>query len=536
MKQNSFFSKPPNLIPPERIPEGCYYDPVAAERPIIFGEKLLKHIKGEWAGRAIILEEWEKDILRCVFGWKKADGTRLIRVLYLEIPRKNGKSLLVTVISLFMLFCDGEPGAEIYAGASEKRQARVVFDQAKAMYKKSIGLRKRGRAFKDRIVYKDSFFEVISADADTKDGYNAHLVIIDELHAQKNRKLYDILRTSMGSRRQPLEVYITTAGEDENSICYELHDYTIKVNQGILKDPAHFGLIYGADRDDDPGDPRVWTKANPNLGVTIKMDYMEKMYQEALAKPTKMPTFKRLHLNIWTKEKDIFIPYDTWKRCARKYTLDDLEGTCYGGVDLSSNIDVTAVSFVFPNEQYTRFREVLHCFIPEATAAIKEAEDRVPYRLWAEQGWVTLTPGEVIDYDFVQAYIDKFMVRFDVREIAFDAWGATQMLNALQKSGAEVIDFRQGFKSMSPAMKDFEALIVSQQLQHQNNPVLNWMMSNMSYIEDPSGNIKPDKGASRRKSRVRIDGGVATIMATARALVYRPDDGSIYEDRGIITL
>lgn len=510
-----------------------YWDEEAAQLPIDFAAKYCKHTKGEWAGRPVVLDEWEIEIIRTIFGWKRrSDGARRYSTLYLEVPRKNGKSLIASVIGLFMLLCDKEPGAEVYSAATDRRQAGLVFNTAKSMVKKSPALSKRAKPYKQTIVVEksDSVYEVLSAEAYTKDGLNASAIIFDELHAQPSRELYDVLRTSVGARRQPLEVYITTAGTNIESICFEVHDYAEKVNAGVIKDDTFLGVIFAAAADDDWTDPKVWAKANPGLGTSVKLEYLQKRCNEAKAKPSFLNTFKRLHLNIWTGAGASWLPWDLWAKRADDYSFEDLLGQkCWIGVDLSKRIDITAMTAVFYDEETNGLQSWHKFFMPEERAEEMQARDRVPYIQWSKDGFLTLTEGNVVDYDVVYQEILAWHKSFEVVETALDRWGSTAIATALKKKSIEPVEFGQGYRDMSPAMKDLESLIMSSRFKHPNNPLMNWMMSSVVVKTDEADNIKPDK----RKSRNRIDGPVSLIMASGRCLASTENLSSIYDEEDL---
>lgn len=518
------------LAPNECYFDLYYWDEDAAQLIIDFASRYCRHIKGEWAGRPVELDQWEIEILRTVFGWKrKSDGNRRFSTLYLEVPRKNGKSLIASVIGLFLLLCDKEPGAEVYSAATDRRQAGLVFNTAKQMVKKDPALSRRAKPFKQTIVVEktDSVYEVLSAEAFTKDGLNAHGIIFDELHAQPTRDLYDVLRTSVGARRQPLEVYITTAGTSLESICYEVHDYAIKVRDGIIRDDTFFGKIYAADAEDDWTSPEVWAKANPGLGTSVKLEYLQKRCNEAKAKPSFLNTFKRLHLNIWTGEGQSWLPWDLWAKRAGDYSIESLLGQkCWIGLDLSKRIDITAMTGVFYDEELNGLKSIHKFWMPEDRAEERAAQDRVPYLQWAEQGFLELTEGNVVDYQVVFNEILDWHDKFDVVETVLDRWGSTAISSALQKRDIEPVEFGQGYRDMSPAMKDLEALIMQARFLHPNNPLMNWMMSSVVIKTDEADNIKPDK----RKSRNRIDGPVSLIMASGRCLASTEDLSSVYDE------
>ena len=435
------------------------------------------------------------------------------------------------------MVADGEPGAEIYSAATKRDQAKITHAEATRMVKASPALRREIRIYKDNLHIEGtaSKYEPLGADADTMDGLNVHMAIVDELHAHKNRTTWDVLETATGSRRQPLMFSITTAGYDRQSLCYELHDYAEKVLAGVVQDDSFFGIIFTLDEGDDWQDEAVWIKANPNLGVSKKIDDMRRLALQAKEIPSKQFAFMRLHLNLWTQSETKWVPWEHWQACGKAVDGAGLRGrSCYGGLDLSSTSDITAFVMVFPPQLDEDDYQVLcRFFIPEEAMIARSRNDRVPYDAWVRQGYITATPGNVIDYDFVLAQIDEDMQAYDLPEVAFDRWGATKIAQDLMELGGEefMVQFGQGFASMSPPMKELEKLILSHKLAHGNNPVLNWMADNLVARQDPAGNIKPDK----EKSREKIDGMVALIMALDRA-IRNVDSGSVYNERGVLTL
>lgn len=512
---------------------GFWFDKKAADLAVAFFEKLLMHSKGEWAGQPFRLQEWQRDdIIRPLFGWKRADGTRRYRHAYIEIPRKNGKSTLCSGIGLYLLLADGEPGAEVYSAAADRDQARIVFDEAKAMVESSPALSEYAKPLRNTIVVHSqrSFYRVLSADAYTKHGLNAHGILFDELHAQPNRELWDVLNTSTGARRQPLMVMITTAGVyDPESICWEQHEYARQVLDGAIDDPFFFAYIAAADEDDDWTSPVAWAKANPGLGVTIKHDYLDGECKRALASPAYQNTFRRLHLNQWTAQEERWLDLAAWNACKRE--LPDLSGrACFAGLDLSSTTDISAFVLCFPPKDEDEPYWLLPFFwIPRDNLFERVRRDRVPYDAWLRDGLLEATPGNVIDYYYIEQTVRNLATEYDIQEIAFDRWGATLLYQRLEEARQTMIQFGQGFASMSPPMKEFLKLVLSQRIAHNGNPVLRWMVDNVVARSDPAGNIKPDKA----KSRNRIDGVVASIMALDRAVRYAP---SVYDERGILEL
>lgn len=519
---------------------GLRFDADAGQHVIDFFQ-FLRHSKGEWAGQVVHLEDWQQFILWVVFGWKRADGTRRFRTAYEEVARKNGKSTCAAGMGLYLFFGDGEAGAEVYTAATKRDQARITHSEATRMVKRSPSLRTRIQVFKDNLSIEGtaSKFEPLGRDTDSMDGLNVHGVVADEVHAWKTRDTWDLLETATSSRRQPLMIGITTAGFNRQSLCYEQHEYAIKLLEGFgnpngFHDDSFFGIIFTLDEGDDWEDESVWIKANPNLGVSKKLDNMQEKAAKAKAMPSALNAFLRLELNIWTQSETKWIPRVHWDACSGSVDASALRGMrAYGGLDLSSTTDISAFVLVFPPEtESDGYRVLCRFFIPDESMRERTKRDRVPYEAWVRQGFITATPGNAIDYDFILAQIDEDAQAFDLREIAFDRWGSTKIIQEIEERELTCVQFGQGFASMSSPMKELEKLILSHRLAHGNNPVLNWMADNLVALEDPAGNIKPDK----ERSLERIDGMTALIMALARAIVHDDSDKSVYEERGLRTL
>lgn len=499
----------------------------------------LKFTKGEWAGRPFILQPWQKKFIRKLFGYVNKDGTRRYRTAYLEIPRKNGKSELAAAIALYLLFADGEPGAEIYSAAADREQASLVFNAAATMVRNSKSLSKISRIINSqkRIVFykKNSFYRAISSEAYSKHGFNAHAVVYDELHVAPNRDLWDTLQTSMGARRQPLMLAITTAGYDRNSICWEVHEYARQVRDGVIKDPSFLPVIYSADPEDDWTDEKVWAKANPNLGVTIKLDFLRQECQRAKEIPAYQNTFRRLYLNQWTQQDTRWIDMEAWRECGGKVDYEELANLrCWAGVDLSTTTDISSCALVFEPDSDGVVHVLSYNWVPRENIAARVRRDRVPYDLWAQQGHITATEGNVIDYDYIRiAITDEIKRRFPLLQVVgYDPWNATKWAIDLESEGVPVMEVRQGFKTMSPACKELERLIIGRKLRHNNNPVLTWAMDNLVVEQDPAGNIKPAKD----KSTERIDPAVAVIIAISAMLQSEAPEESAYESRGVFAV
>jgi phage terminase large subunit-like protein len=407
-----------------------------------------------------------------------------------------------------------------------------VFDDAKAMVFASPALLQRGRALKRAIVTNQgSAYKVISADANTKHGYSPHGIIFDELHAQPNRDLYDTLRTGRGARRQPMEVYLTTAGYDRNSICWEVHEYAQRVLKKIVEDESFLAVIFSADETDDWKSPETWTKANPNLGISISEEYLQAECLRAQQSPAYENTFKRLHLNLWTSQSKRFIPMDAWDASSGEIDPIDLEGLpCYAGLDLSCTTDLTALVLVFPVGDEYKILPFFWC--PQEGIVERSRRDGVRYDLWAQHGQLTSTEGNVIDYRSILKKLDELRKVYEIREIAYDRWGAPKISQELIEAGFKIIPFGQGFGSMSAPTKELLTLTLAKRMVHGGHPVLRWNMDNMVVRTDPAGNVKPDK----EKARQRIDGAVALIMGLDRAQRNAAGGTSVYATRGIRTV
>lgn len=516
----------------------CWFDAERAQLCIDFFQEHLCFIEGEKAGQPFDLEPWQQSILANLFGWMRPDGSRRYREAFIFVPRKNGKTPFVAGIVDMVAFVDGEAGAQLYAAAGEREQAALTYRHAAGMIARNPELAKRSRAyrtFKSIEFYDgDCVFKALSADADTKHGLNAHLVVNDELHVQKNRDLIDTLETSTASRRQPMIIHITTAGFDKHTICYEKYSYAEKVRDGSIDDPKFFPVIYEALEDDDWTQEETWRKANPNLGVSVSLDYLKSACKEAQDVPAKENTFKRLHLNIWTEQETRWLSMSKWNACDEKCDETKLFGKpCFAGLDLSSNKDITAFVMAFQVDNSVVL--IPRFWIPKANATERERKDGVPYSVWERQGFLTMTDGNVIDYEYVIDDIMKDYEKFDVRGTAFDRFGFEAVRQRFIRVGADeskFISFGQGYLSMSPPMKELEKLVLEGAIVHNDNPVLKWMASNVAVLQDPAGNVKTNKD----KSSEKIDGIVAAIMAIGLMTIDPGPETSVYEKRGIIAI
>ena len=513
------------------------YNQEAADHAVNFIQCLC-HTKGTWAGKPFELLDWQEQIIRDIFGILKPNGYRQFNTAYIEIPKKMGKSELAAAVALLLTCGDFEERAEVYGCAADRQQASIVFEVAADMVRMCPALSKRVKILTaaKRIVYipTNSFYQVLSAEAYSKHGFNIHGVVFDELHTQPNRKLFDVMTKGSGdARMQPLYFLITTAGTDTKSICYETHQKAKDIIEGRKIDPTFYPVIYGADENDDWTDPKVWKKANPSLGITVGIDKVRAACESAKQNPAEENAFRQLRLNQWVKQAVRWMPMEKWDRCAFAVNEDELEGrVCYGGLDLSSTTDITALVLVFPpTDDDDRYIVLPYFWIPEDCMEQRVRRDHVPYDIWERQGLMQTTEGNVIHYGYIEKFIERLGERFNIREIAFDRWGAVQMVQNLEGMGFTVVPFGQGFKDMSPPTKELMNLVLGEKIAHGGHAVLRWMMDNIFIKTDPAGNIKPDK----EKSTEKIDGAVATIMALDRAIRCGNDtSASVYDGRGLL--
>jgi len=528
-------------------PKGFAFDAAAGERVVRFVESFCRHSKGEWAGKLLVLEEWQRELVRQAFGWKRRDGTRRFRCLYWEMPRKNAKSTLGSAIGLYLLVADDESGAEVYSSATMRDQARIVWSAAAAMVKASPELRRFVKAQRNNLSCEKlgSKFEPLSADSSTLDGLNPHGNIVDELHAHKTRGVWDVLDTAMGARRQPLTLAITTAGTYEpESIGWQLHNAACQVLEGAYEDDALHAFIACADEGDDYFSAETQAKANPNFGVSVKPDYLARQAEKAKHEPSFLNEYLRLHLNVWTQQVTRWLSLDAWNACepellpgvdVRAFALErekSLEGrSCFGGLELSTKLNLSALVLAFVGADGTA-DAVCRFWLPASTAERLEKQGQRQFATWAREGWLTLTPGDVVDYEFIRREVSALAKRYAVREVAFDPYGATDLSTRLQGDGLAMVEVRQGYRSLSEPSKDLEGRVVSGKLRHAGNPVLRYCVGNAAVSLDAAGNVKPDKA----KSSGRIDGVVALVMALSRVIGGKPEPKSVYETRGLLVL
>jgi phage terminase large subunit-like protein len=522
---------------------GLNFDEAAALRVLRFCG-MARHYKGkEFAGKPFVPSPWEAFIAWCSFGWRRADGLRRFRQIYIEVAKKNGKSFFLAVLALYLLIADGEAAAEVYSAATKRDQAKIVWGDAVQIIKRSPDLKRFAETYRESIVVPRtaSKFVPLGADADTLDGLNVHGAAIDEVHAHKDRHTVDQLVTATASREQPLVIYTTTAGWNRNSICWEKRDYGCRVLDQVFEDDEFFAYIAALDDGDDWKDEKNWPKANPNLGISVKLDTLRSQAKTAQKSPAFENNFKRYRLNVWTSQVDRVIPMEAWDECGETdetgaLTIPPVEETraklkravCWGGLDLSSTQDITALILEFPDDEDL---DLLAWFwIPEDTIPERVESAAVPYDVWKREGWLESTPGNVIDYRFIRAKINEIAKTYEIRELAYDPYNAQKLVAELTDDGVRMVEFPQRNPNMAPPTKDVLTKILAGKVKHHNNPVLRWMASNVASHVDAGANLV----FSKKKSAEKIDGMIAWVMAHGRAITNEaPDDGpSRYSQEG----
>lgn len=515
------------------------FDERKAQRVVRFIEAL-RHTKGEFHGQPFHLLPWQEKIIRDVFGTVRDDDPtmRQYTTAYIEIPKKNGKSELGAAIALNMLINDDEWKAEVYSCASDRQQAAIVFDVAVDMVRQSPALMKRVKIVPStrRMIYQPtgSIYQVLSSEVATKHGLNVSACIFDELHTQPTRALYDVMTQGSGdARRQPLWFFLTTAGTDRNSICWEVHQKALDILEGRKNDPRFYPVLFGLPDEADWTNEENWYRANPSLDHTITIDKVRDAFRKAQETPADENQFRQLRLNQWVKQSVRWMPMDKWDECGGVVDPYALEGrACYAGLDLSSTSDLTALVLVFPPISEDEPYIALPFFwLPEETLSLRVRRDHVPYDQWAKRGFIQTTEGNVVHYGFIERFICELGERYDIREIAHDRWNATMMVQTLEDDGFTMVPFGQGFKDMSPPTKELMRIVLEHRLCHGGHPVLRWNMDNAFVRTDPAGNLKLDK----EKSTEKVDGAVALVMALDRAMKNQGGD-SVYNHRGLLIL
>ena len=520
-----------------------YFDEGIADRAADFFPRYLRLTSGEWAGRPFHLAEHQAHHIRQIFGWRrKVDGLRRYRRVRWWEPRKNGKTELSAGVGHLLCIADGEPGGQVFSHATDGNQAEISFSRGAAMVQFSPDLSALYEVTKAGMFCPQlmSSWVPLSGIPRGKHGLSPHGLIGDEAHEWRDSRLHTFLTQGMGARRQPLDFIISTAGERQG-YGWELWNTSLKIRDGIIDDPETYVVIYAADPDDDWTSPETWKKANPNLGVSLKLSYLEDQCKQARESPRLENDFKRYHLNMWVEQSVRWLPMDHWRQCTGDAADQNrwrgfeerLKGRpCFGGLDLAQTRDITALEWFFPPHGDEPAVVLSRYFVPQDHVDTRTRRDRVPYADWVKQGVITATPGNVTDYDYVKEIVFRDASTFQVKGLAIDAWNATQLSNQLQSEGLPVTLYRQGMASMGAPTKELERLVMSHGFDHGNNPVLQWMAANAAVEQDAAGNIKPAKN----KSTEKIDGIVALIMAIGLSMAEKSKPPSIYETRGILVV
>jgi phage terminase large subunit-like protein len=485
----------------------------------------LPHVKGPLAGEMIKLEPWQVFILTTVFGWVKPDGKRRFRRSYIEVPRGNAKSTLSSALALYMLAADREGGAEVYSLATTRDQARIVFGDAQTMARRSPGFRNRFNvnvgAHNMNVLASGSKFEALSAEGSTLDGLNIHFGCVDELHAHKTRTVYDVVETGTGKRDNSLLWVITTAGSNRSGICYEVRSFVTKLLDGVFEDDSQFGIIYGLDDGDDWTSEESLIKANPNWGISVRSEILGPLQAKAMQLPSAVNNFKTKHLNEWVNADTAWMDMRSWDACANPdLDIESFVGQpCWIGLDLASKTDIAALVLVFQHPEIAEAYAVFgKYYLPEDTV---NAAGNSQYSGWMNTGRLTVTPGNVIDFSWIEADLSDLVSRFAVQAVAFDPFQATQLSTRMLSEGLPMIELRPTVLNFSEPMKTLEALVLQKKLIHDGDPVLGWMASNVVAHLDAKDNIYPRKERAENK----IDGVVALIMAISRAI--KPGDSVV---------
>lgn len=527
--------RPPLIKTPEpRDVPGAAFDPERVDA-VLAAFRRLVHTQGRWAGKSFIPDPWQVAyVLAPVFGWMRWDEesggyVRIINLLYVDVPRKNGKSSLSGGIAIYLTCADGESGAQVVTAATSENQAGFVFGPIKLLAEKSPALKPHVKVHQKRVVHlsSGSYVAVIASVGDAQHGANIHGAVIDELHLHKTADLVEAIETGTGSRTQPLIVIITTADSGKPATIYARKRGRIEqLANGTLRDETTYGVIWACEKDDDPHDEATWRKANPGFGTSPTRAYLLRKSNEAKQSPADLAVFQRLHLGLRTKQVTKYLTLETWDRNAGMVVEPDLAGrVAYGGLDLGSTSDLTSLAWVLP-DGVGGYDVLWRYFAPEASLESLDKRTAKSASVWVQRGWLVLTSGNVTDYEFVKAQALKDLDTFEAREVGFDPWNATTLTNDLIAEGAPMIEVRQGYASLSPPLKEIKRLLLegvteAPRLRTGGNPVSRWMVDNLAVAMDPAGNVKPDKGTAAEK----IDGISALVTAMSRAMHHQEMSG-----------
>jgi phage terminase large subunit-like protein len=508
---------------------GLRWDQARADNAIEFFSFLLLS-EGAFAGKPFRLEPFEAFIVGSLFGWIGPDGHRRFRNAYIEIAKGNGKTPMAAGIGLYGLVADEEASAEVYTAGVTRDQANYILRDARKFVENSPALKARVEVGAHNLAFAatDSFMRGVSSEARSLDQKRVHMALIDEIHEHPDSLVVDKMRAGTKGRRQALIIEITNSGYDRHSVCWQHHDYSVKVLEGLEND-AWFAYVCGLDEGDDWTDEKVWPKANPGLDTIITRKYLREQVAEAQGIPAKENLVKRLNFCIWTEQATRFIPLERWDACPPLTPEEELKGReAWGGLDLASTTDLAALWLWLPDEDDYDILVRLWC--PEEGVAKRSKRDRVPYDRWVDQGFIKATEGDVTDYDVIRADLAELGETYRINEIGYDPWNATQLVTQLTSDGLLMVPIRQGFASLSAPTKEILKLILEKRVRLGGHPVLRWMAQNVAVRTDPAGNIKPDK----ERSSDRIDAIAAGVTGLARVIVRQSEGPSVYETRGML--
>lgn len=545
----------PTCVPFIKTPEpdwvkGAAFDPERVDRVIkAFG--LLRHTQGRLAGKPLTPDPWQiAYILAPIFGWVKqdeyGDWVRIIRNFYLDIPRKNGKSTLAGGLAIYLTAADGEPAAQVLAAATRKDQARYVFDPIKALCDRAPALRGHVKPYQSKILHpaSGSYFQVVASEGDALHGANVHGAVIDELHLHKTKDLVEAIETGTGSRSQPLVVKITTADEGKpNTIYAQNRHYVEQLAKKIFRDETRYGVVFAVDRDADPFSVATLKRANPGYGISPTRNFLKGEAEAAKNDPAKLAAYKRLYLGIRTKQTTAYIDLKEWRANAGPGPIQDtdlLGRECYGGLDLGSVSDLTALCWLFPQPHGDGYDALWRIWTPEDNLdALDKRTAGSASKLWVPQGWLQTTPGNVTDYAYIKKQILDDSELFSVQSVGFDRWNSSHLVTELMEQDVNMVRVGQGYMSMNPALKEVSRLTKMgaagtlkdrrPRLRNGGNPVMVWMIDNLAVTTDPAGNVKPDKANSNEK----IDGVSALCTAMFEAIEAPEVTESVYENEGV---
>jgi phage terminase large subunit-like protein len=493
-----------------------WFDQRECDRAIFFIQEFCRHVKGPLAGERLRLEPWQKDVTSKLFGWRRANGLRRYRYVWLEVPRKAGKSTFAAAIGLYMLMVDPEPGAEIVIAAANAEHANVCFNIARDMINGDPDLEAVCKVHRRGIAYKDAYLHVVSSRHETIHGRNISCLLFDDVYLQTGRDLHDALITSMAARSQPLTLYVTSAGRERSSLAWELHEYAAKVKAGLVDDPAWLVSIFGANAEDDWTNPEVWRKSHPGIGVSVSEEFIRQECRRAQQTPGFIGSFRQLYLNVWAQESSRWLDMEKWDRCGDS-PVDPagLAGReCRAGLDLSTTTDLSALVLVFRDEDggYTLLP---FAFCPADRILERQRRDRVDYGTWRERRLLIATEGNTVDHEAIRRKIHELARTYRIRELAYDRWNSSMLINQLVNDGLNCVPVAQSNGAMNAPARELERVIAAGMLRHGANPILRWCAGNAIAHVDASGDIRPSKS----RSIERIDLLVAALMGISRHLV-----------------